>query len=113
MIFRSGLTARGRGSVFLKPVQLAVCHSCSTASLYFRAFYAVPTSITAPDGTPVNAVRGFCDMLAGLVTRWCPDDFVISEGRREQNGIHGTTWQDGEVVNICRYSPRRLLRVVP
>ena len=28
------------------------------ASLYFRAFYGVPESITAPDGTPVNAVRG-------------------------------------------------------
>jgi 5'-3' exonuclease len=47
-----------------------------TASLYFRAFYAVPTSITAPDGTPVNAVRGFCDMLARFVTRWRPDDLV-------------------------------------
>ncbi|MBO0877264.1 MAG: flap endonuclease, partial [Pseudonocardia sp.] len=38
------------------------------ASLYFRAFYGVPESITAPDGTPVNAVRGFTDMLARLIT---------------------------------------------
>ena len=38
------------------------------ASLYFRAFYGVPESITAPDGTPVNAVRGFCDMVARLLT---------------------------------------------
>ena len=29
-----------------------------TASMYFRAFYGVPDSFTAPDGTPVNAVRG-------------------------------------------------------
>src|SRR5207245_2157993 len=28
------------------------------ASMYFRAYYGVPESITAPDGTPVNAVRG-------------------------------------------------------
>jgi 5'-3' exonuclease len=38
-----------------------------TASLYFRAFHGVPTTLTAADGTPVNAVRGFLDMLARLV----------------------------------------------
>jgi 5'-3' exonuclease len=38
------------------------------ASLYFRAFYGVPETITAPDGTPVNAVRGFCDMVSRLLT---------------------------------------------
>ena len=37
------------------------------ASLYFRAYYGVPESITAPDGTPVNAVRGFTDMLARVI----------------------------------------------
>lgn len=37
------------------------------ASLYFRAYFGVPDSITAPDGTPVNAVRGFSDMLARLI----------------------------------------------
>jgi 5'-3' exonuclease len=39
-----------------------------TASLYFRAFFGVPESITAPDGTPVNAVRGLLDFIARLVT---------------------------------------------
>lgn len=39
-----------------------------SASMYFRAFYGVPAdSMTAPDGTPVNAVRGFLDMIARLV----------------------------------------------
>ena len=38
-----------------------------TASLYFRAFYGVPETVTAPDGMPVNAVRGFLDMVARLV----------------------------------------------
>jgi 5'-3' exonuclease len=38
------------------------------ASLYFRAFYGVPETITAADGTPVNAIRGFTDMVARLVT---------------------------------------------
>ena len=37
------------------------------ASMYFRAFYGVPETTTAPDGTPVNAVRGFLDMIARLL----------------------------------------------
>jgi 5'-3' exonuclease len=47
-----------------------------SASLYFRAFFGVPTSITAPDGTPVNAVRGFLDMVSTLVTRYRPTRLV-------------------------------------
>ena len=46
------------------------------ASLYFRAFYGVPTSITTPDGRPINAVRGFLDMSARLITTHGPDRFV-------------------------------------
>ncbi|MHB1593551.1 MAG: 5'-3' exonuclease [Streptosporangiaceae bacterium] len=38
-----------------------------TASLYFRAFYGVPETMTAPDGTPVNAIRGLLDMIARLL----------------------------------------------
>src|SRR5215470_4593518 len=38
------------------------------ASMYFRAFYGVPAeTMKAPDGTPVNAVRGFLDMIATLL----------------------------------------------
>lgn len=47
-----------------------------SASLYFRAFHAVPESITAPDGTPVNAIRGFLDMVAKLVSTRKPDRLV-------------------------------------
>jgi 5'-3' exonuclease len=39
-----------------------------SASLYFRAFYALPESMTAPDGTPINAVRGFVDTIARVIT---------------------------------------------
>ena len=46
------------------------------ASLYFRAFHGVPESVTAPDGRPVNAVRGFLDMVATVATRRHPDRFV-------------------------------------
>jgi 5'-3' exonuclease len=38
-----------------------------TPALYFRAFYGIPDSVTAPDGTPVNAVRGLLDMIARLI----------------------------------------------
>ena len=46
------------------------------ASLYFRAFYGVPTTVTTPDGRPINAVRGFLDMTARLVTTHGPDRLV-------------------------------------
>ncbi|MBA2272921.1 MAG: 5'-3' exonuclease [Actinobacteria bacterium] len=37
-------------------------------SLVYRAFFALPTTVTDPQGRPVNAVRGFLDMTARLVT---------------------------------------------
>ena len=39
------------------------------ASMYFRAFHAVPSSVTAPDGMPVNAIRGYLDMTASVITK--------------------------------------------
>jgi 5'-3' exonuclease len=46
------------------------------ANLYFRAYYAIPESVTAPDGRPVNAIRGFLDMSAALIERRRPDRWV-------------------------------------
>jgi 5'-3' exonuclease len=46
------------------------------AGLYFRAFYGVPESVTAPDGTPINAVRGYLDMTATLLERRRPTRYV-------------------------------------
>jgi 5'-3' exonuclease len=46
------------------------------ASMYFRAFYGVPDTVTAPDGTPVNAVRGLLDMITRLVRARQPDALV-------------------------------------
>jgi 5'-3' exonuclease len=39
-----------------------------SASLYFRAFYGMKDVVTAPDGTPVTAVRGFLDYVTRLIT---------------------------------------------
>ncbi|WP_445525176.1 5'-3' exonuclease [Streptomyces cyslabdanicus] len=47
-----------------------------TASLYFRAYFGVPESIRAPDGTPVNAVRGLLDFIDRLVRDHRPDRLV-------------------------------------
>jgi 5'-3' exonuclease len=47
-----------------------------TASLYFRAFFGVKELQPGPDGTPTNAVRGLCDMVAMLVTRSAPTHLV-------------------------------------
>ena len=47
-----------------------------TASLYFRAFYGVPDSLRAPDGLPVNAVRGLLDFIARLVDVYSPTHVV-------------------------------------
>jgi 5'-3' exonuclease len=47
-----------------------------TASLYFRAYFGVPESVKAPDGTPVNAVRGLLDFIDRLVKDHHPDSLV-------------------------------------
>jgi 5'-3' exonuclease len=49
-----------------------------SASMYFRAFHGVPDSVVAPDGTPVNAVRGFLDAVARIVTDHRPTRLVAA-----------------------------------
>ncbi len=47
-------------------------------SAYFRAFHGVPATVTAPDGTPVNAVRGTLDVLARQIRDLAPQAFVAA-----------------------------------
>lgn len=47
------------------------------ASMWFRSFFGVPSSITAPDGRPVNALRGFLDAISTLVTQHRPSRLVV------------------------------------
>lgn len=48
-------------------------------SLYFRAYHGIPESAArTKDGEPVNAVRGFIDMLATLVRTRRPDRVVCA-----------------------------------
>ena len=48
-----------------------------SASMYFRAFFGVP-EVLAPDGTPVNAVRGFMDFISRLVGDYRPTHLVCA-----------------------------------
>jgi 5'-3' exonuclease len=43
-----------------------------SASLYFRAFFGVPDQRSDPSEPPTNAIRGFLDMIASLVTTHQP-----------------------------------------
>lgn len=47
-----------------------------TSSLFYRAYFALPTSIKAADGTPVNALRGYLDMTARLISSHQPDEVL-------------------------------------
>jgi 5'-3' exonuclease len=48
-------------------------------SLYFRAYFGIPEAAArAGDGSPVNAVRGFLDMLATLIRTRRPDRVVCA-----------------------------------
>ncbi len=76
-----------------------------TASLYFRAFYGVPDSLRAPDGTPVNAVRGLMDFISRLVGEYDPTHLACC-------------WDDDwrpqwRVDLIPSYKSHRVVEVVP
>jgi 5'-3' exonuclease len=47
-----------------------------SASLWYRAYYGMPDTLLAPDGTPVNAIRGYLDMTARLVGIYKPNRLV-------------------------------------
>ncbi|CAB4739946.1 MAG: flap endonuclease [Actinobacteria bacterium] len=47
-----------------------------SASLWYRAYYGMPDTLVAPDGTPVNAIRGYIDMTARLMSIYKPNRIV-------------------------------------
>ena len=50
----------------------------------FRAFYALPL-MTREDGTPVNAVYGFMNMLMNLVSENCCSHIVVIFDAKRKN----------------------------
>lgn len=60
-----------------------------TSSLTYRAFFALPVSLTDADGNPVNAVRGYLDMVG----------FVVASGGVEQVlHVFDDDWRPAERV---------------
>jgi 5'-3' exonuclease len=49
-----------------------------TASLYYRSFYALPSSMTAPDGYPHNAIRGLLQTIERLRERFDPTTLIAA-----------------------------------
>lgn len=47
-----------------------------SASLWYRAYYGMPDTLLSPQGEPVNAIRGYLDMTARLLTIYKPDRLV-------------------------------------
>ncbi|MCB0105156.1 MAG: 5'-3' exonuclease [Caldilineaceae bacterium] len=47
-----------------------------TSSLMYRAFFALPASISDQNGRPINAVHGYLDMTARLITDYAPDELI-------------------------------------
>src|SRR5438270_11707820 len=74
------------------------------SSLRFRAFYGIPVgTFKAPDGQPVNAVRGFLDMLARLVTDRKPKALLVATDK---------DWRPAFRVDVIpSYKTARLERV--
>jgi 5'-3' exonuclease len=48
-----------------------------SGSLWYRAYYGMPDTLVAPNGAPVNAIRGFLDMTARLISIYNPDRIVV------------------------------------
>ena len=75
------------------------------SSLMFRAFYGVPLTVRSPAGAPVNAVRGFLDMVGRLVTDRDPRFLVIATDE---------DWRPAFRVDILpSYKAHRVERPIP
>ena len=76
-----------------------------TASLYFRAFYGIPDTITAADGRSVNGVRGLLDFIARLVSDFEPTHLVA---------CWDESWRPSWRVDLIpSYKAHRVAREVP
>jgi 5'-3' exonuclease len=75
------------------------------SSMIFRAFYGVPQTARAPDGTLVNAVRGFMDTLARIVAERRPRRLAVATDE---------DWRpDWRVELIPSYKEHRTAEPVP
>ncbi len=60
------------------PPVLPSVMALDTASLYYRSFHALPSSMRAPDGRPNQAIRGLLSTMARLVREYSPSGLVAA-----------------------------------
>jgi DNA polymerase I len=58
------------------------------SSLAYRAFFALPESITMRDGFPTNALHGLSQMLLKIVTEYSPASIIVAWDAREKTFRH-------------------------
>ena len=61
------------------------------SSYLFRAFYALPASLTSPDGMQTNAIHGVLNMLDSLRKNYDPDHMVVifdAKGKTFRNDMY-------------------------
>jgi 5'-3' exonuclease len=75
------------------------------SSLIFRAYYGVPAGDPGPDGFHVNAIRGFLERLARIVTQRRPRHLAVADDE---------AWRpDWRVELIPTYKSHRVAEPVP
>jgi 5'-3' exonuclease len=75
------------------------------SSLIFRAFYGVRDSAPAPDGRQVNAVRGFLDRFARLISQRRPRRVAVADDE---------AWRpEWRVERIPTYKSHRVAEPIP
>lgn len=75
------------------------------SSLMFRAFFGIPVSVRSPKGEPVNAVRGFLDMLGRLIGDRRPSGVVVATDE---------DWRpDFRVALLPSYKAHRVAEPIP
>ncbi len=47
-----------------------------SASLWYRAYFGMPDTLLSPQGEPINAIKGYLDMSARLITQYQPSRLV-------------------------------------
>ena len=50
----------------------------------FRAFYALPP-LTNPDGIPINAVYGYCNMILNIYEKFKPEKIIVVFDTRKKH----------------------------
>ncbi|MHB9148462.1 MAG: DNA polymerase I [Thermoleophilia bacterium] len=57
-------------------------------NLAYRAFFALPDTISTSEGFPTNALYGFCSMMIKVLTEFAPEVVIVAWDSREKTFRH-------------------------